>query len=191
VFAAELAKNQPELRITIHPSSSMGFKPEEQYDVMRDGRVEMAIFPLFYLSPRIPVVGNPMSVQNGRLAVPLFACPLFAFARCRRPRQGAHFSCTGTAMNWLRATFKDPLTDAIQDRLVSGLRNPPHTLRGPCLPTAGPSPRGSGFVHWHGASMLIWFLVLFATGLKRTYAAARRQKSVYGVCICARVTSAR
>jgi hypothetical protein len=187
-----LAKNQPELRITIHPSSAMGFKPEEQYDVMRDGRVEMAIFPLFYLSPRIPVVANPMPVQNGRLAVPLFRLPAIRLCPMSAPSPGGPlFFGTGTAMNWLRATFKDPLTDAIQDRLVSGSRNPPHTLRGPCLPTAGPSPRGSGFVHWHGASMLIWFLVLFATGSKRTYAAARRRKSVYGVCICARVTGAR
>jgi hypothetical protein len=93
VFAAELAKNQPELRITIHPSSAMGFKPEEQYDVMRDGRVEMAIFPLFYLSPRIPVVGNPMpGARTAAWRFRCFACPLFAFARCRRPRQCAHFS---------------------------------------------------------------------------------------------------
>jgi hypothetical protein len=87
VFAAELAKNQPEPRVTIHPSSAMGFKPEEQYDVMRDGRVEMAIFPLFYLSPRIPIVGN-CRCRTAAWRFRCFACPLFAFARCRRLARG-------------------------------------------------------------------------------------------------------
>ena len=54
VFVTEVAKRLPHVKISIHPRSSLGIAPAEQYDAMLDGRVEMAIFPLFYLSPRIP-----------------------------------------------------------------------------------------------------------------------------------------
>jgi TRAP-type C4-dicarboxylate transport system substrate-binding protein len=47
VFAAEVAKRLPHVKISIHPNSSLGIKPAEQYDAMLDGRVEMAIFPMF------------------------------------------------------------------------------------------------------------------------------------------------
>jgi TRAP-type C4-dicarboxylate transport system substrate-binding protein len=54
VFVAELQKRLPRTSISIHPQSSLGIKPTEQYDALLDGRIEMAIFPMFYIAPRIP-----------------------------------------------------------------------------------------------------------------------------------------
>lgn len=73
VFAAEAAKRVPHLKISIHPRSSLGIRPAEQYDAMLDGRVEMAIFPLFYISPRIPELsitllpGVPATTEHAQL----------------------------------------------------------------------------------------------------------------------------
>jgi TRAP-type C4-dicarboxylate transport system substrate-binding protein len=53
-FVAELQKRLPLTTIRIHPQSSLGIKPIEQYDALLDGRTEMAIFPMFYIAPRIP-----------------------------------------------------------------------------------------------------------------------------------------
>ncbi len=54
LFAAEVAKRQPKISVSIHPSSQLGIEPLQQYDAMLDGRIEAAIFPLFYISPQIP-----------------------------------------------------------------------------------------------------------------------------------------
>ena len=73
VFVTEVAKRLPHVKISIHPRSSLGIKPAEQYDAMLDGRVEMAIFPLFYLSPRIPELsitllpGIPATTEQAQL----------------------------------------------------------------------------------------------------------------------------
>jgi TRAP-type C4-dicarboxylate transport system substrate-binding protein len=73
VFAAEVAKRLPHVKISIHPNSSLGIKPAEQYDAMLDGRVEMAIFPMFYISPRIPELsitllpGVPATTEQAQL----------------------------------------------------------------------------------------------------------------------------
>lgn len=73
VFVAEVAKRLPSDKITIHPRLALGFEPERQYDAMLDGKVEMAIFPLFYLSPRIPELsitllpGLPASPQKAQI----------------------------------------------------------------------------------------------------------------------------
>jgi TRAP-type C4-dicarboxylate transport system substrate-binding protein len=73
VFVAEVTKRLPSVKISIHPRSSLGIKPAEQYDAMLDGRVEMAIFPMFYLSPRIPELsitllpGIPATTEQAQL----------------------------------------------------------------------------------------------------------------------------
>ncbi len=73
VFAEELQKRLPQQRVTIHSSSSLVANPVEQYDAMLDGRIEMAIFPLFYIAPKVPEVsitlmpGVPSSVEQARL----------------------------------------------------------------------------------------------------------------------------
>ena len=54
LLAAEVAKRAPGLSITVHPNSSLGIKPEAQYDAILDGRLEMAVLPLFYASAHIP-----------------------------------------------------------------------------------------------------------------------------------------
>ena len=73
VFVAEVAKRLPNFKISIHAKSSLGIEPAEQYDAMLDGRVEMAIFPLFYVSPRIPELsitllpGVPATTEQAQL----------------------------------------------------------------------------------------------------------------------------
>lgn len=73
VFVAEVAKRLPRRPITIHPNSSLKIDPVQQYDAMLDGRIEMAIFPMFYVSPRIPELsitllpGVPATVEAAQL----------------------------------------------------------------------------------------------------------------------------
>jgi len=59
IFVAELQNRLPQTKISIHPQSSLGIKPLEQYQALLDGRIEMAIFPMFYISPQIPELSIP------------------------------------------------------------------------------------------------------------------------------------
>ncbi|MCL4766836.1 MAG: TRAP transporter substrate-binding protein DctP [Hyphomicrobiaceae bacterium] len=54
VFVAEVQKRLPGITFSIHPRSSLGIKPAEQFDAMTDGRAELAIYPLFYASKKVP-----------------------------------------------------------------------------------------------------------------------------------------
>jgi TRAP-type transport system periplasmic protein len=54
IFAAEVERRLPQTKISIHPRSSLGIKPLEQYQAMLDGRIEMSIFPMFYIAPQVP-----------------------------------------------------------------------------------------------------------------------------------------
>ncbi len=54
VFMAEVQKRVPGLKLTIHPKSALGFKPAEQFDALVDGRLELAIYPLFYGTKKVP-----------------------------------------------------------------------------------------------------------------------------------------
>lgn len=73
VLAAEAQKRAPGLAISIHPDSSLGIAPLDQYDAMLDGRIEAAIFPLFYIAPRIPELsvtllpGVPATIEHANL----------------------------------------------------------------------------------------------------------------------------
>lgn len=73
VFAAEIKKREPGLAVTIHPKSELGISPLEQYAAMLDGRIEAAIFPLFYISPQIPEIsvtllpGVPANIEQAAL----------------------------------------------------------------------------------------------------------------------------
>ena len=73
VFAEEVQKRVPGTKITIHPQSTLIANPVAQYDAMLDGRIEMAIFPLFYIAPKIPEVsitlmpGVPATVEQAQL----------------------------------------------------------------------------------------------------------------------------
>ena len=73
VFATELRKRLPDKTIAIHASSTLIANPVDQYDAMLDGRIDMAIFPLFYIAPKVPEVsitlmpGVPASVEKAKL----------------------------------------------------------------------------------------------------------------------------
>lgn len=73
IFAAEVQKRAPSVAVTVHPRSELGIGPLEQYDAMVDGRIEAAIFPLFYVSPQIPEVsvtlmpGVPGTIEQAAL----------------------------------------------------------------------------------------------------------------------------
>lgn len=54
VFMAEVHKRVPDIKLTIHPKSSLGFKPAEQFEALVDGRLELAIYPLFYGTKKVP-----------------------------------------------------------------------------------------------------------------------------------------
>ena len=73
IFAAEVERRLPQTKISIHPRSSLGIKPVEQYQAMLDGRIEMSIFPMFYIAPQIPefsitlLPGVPATTEQAQL----------------------------------------------------------------------------------------------------------------------------
>ncbi len=54
VFVAEVKKRAPQINFSIHPRSALGIKPIEQFDALVDGRAELAIYPLFYGTKKVP-----------------------------------------------------------------------------------------------------------------------------------------
>jgi TRAP-type transport system periplasmic protein len=54
VLMAELRKRSANLSISIHPNSSLKFKPVEQYDALLEGKIELAVYPIAYQSAKVP-----------------------------------------------------------------------------------------------------------------------------------------
>lgn len=54
VFVAEVQKRVPTISFSIHPRVSLGIKPAEQFDALVDGRLDLAIYPLFYATKKVP-----------------------------------------------------------------------------------------------------------------------------------------
>ena len=54
VFVAEVKKRAPQINFSIHPRSALGIKPIEQFDALVEGRAELAIYPLFYGTKKVP-----------------------------------------------------------------------------------------------------------------------------------------
>jgi len=54
VFATELARRSPELKIIIRPQLSSGFTRDEQLDALQAGTLDFAILPFFVPSKKIP-----------------------------------------------------------------------------------------------------------------------------------------
>ena len=54
VFAAEVMRRSPELKIVIHPQLSMGLTRDEQLEALQSGALEFAILPFFVPSKKIP-----------------------------------------------------------------------------------------------------------------------------------------
>ena len=73
IFAVEVERRLPQTKISIHPQSSLGIKPLEQYQAMLDGRIEMSIFPMFYIATQIPELsitllpGVPATTEQAQL----------------------------------------------------------------------------------------------------------------------------
>jgi TRAP-type C4-dicarboxylate transport system substrate-binding protein len=54
VFATEVQKRVPSITFSIHPKSELGIKPMEQFDAIVEGRLDLAIYPLFYGTKKVP-----------------------------------------------------------------------------------------------------------------------------------------
>lgn len=73
VFAAEVEKRVPSVKVTVHAKSALGVKPVEQYDAVLEGKFEMAIYPLFYGTQKVPefaiglLPGVPHNTDTARL----------------------------------------------------------------------------------------------------------------------------
>jgi TRAP-type transport system periplasmic protein len=71
VLAAELRKRVPDLVVRIHPNASLVSDPPKQYEAMRDGKIDMAIYPMGYASAKFPelsVVTLPGVPANAEIA---------------------------------------------------------------------------------------------------------------------------
>ena len=73
VLAAELRKRGTALTISLHPNSSLKIKPVEQYEALLEGKIELAVYPVVYASPKIPELsigllpGVPSSSETASL----------------------------------------------------------------------------------------------------------------------------
>ncbi|KAB2849589.1 MAG: hypothetical protein F9K44_07525 [Hyphomicrobiaceae bacterium] len=73
VFAAEVEKRVPGVKVTVHAKSSLGVKPVEQYEALLEGKFEMSVYPLFYGSKKVPefaiglLPGVPHNTDTARL----------------------------------------------------------------------------------------------------------------------------
>ena len=73
MLVAELRKRGTDLTISLHPNSSLKFKPVEQYDAMLEGKIEMTVYPIAYQSAKIPefsiglLPGVPSSAETAGL----------------------------------------------------------------------------------------------------------------------------
>lgn len=73
IFAAEVQKRVPSIKVTVHAKSALGVKPVEQYDALLEGKFEMAIYPLFYGTQKVPefaiglLPGVPHNTDTARL----------------------------------------------------------------------------------------------------------------------------
>ena len=73
VLMAELRKRGTGLTISLHPNSSLKFKPVEQYDAMLEGKLELTVYPIAYQSAKIPefsiglLPGVPSSSETASL----------------------------------------------------------------------------------------------------------------------------
>jgi TRAP-type transport system periplasmic protein len=54
VFAAEVMRRAPEVKITIHPQLSIGFTRDEQLDALQSGALDFAVLPFIVPSKKIP-----------------------------------------------------------------------------------------------------------------------------------------
>jgi TRAP-type C4-dicarboxylate transport system substrate-binding protein len=71
VLAAELRKRVPDLVVRIHPNASLVSDPPKQYEAMRDGKIDMTIYPMGYASAKFPelsIVTLPGVPANAELA---------------------------------------------------------------------------------------------------------------------------
>jgi TRAP-type C4-dicarboxylate transport system substrate-binding protein len=71
VLAAEVRKRVPDLVVRIHPNASLVSDPPKQYEAMREGKIDMAIYPMGYASAKFPelsIVTLPGIPANAELA---------------------------------------------------------------------------------------------------------------------------
>jgi TRAP-type transport system periplasmic protein len=54
IFATEVARRSPELKIIIHPQLSMGFTRDEQVEALQTGTLDFTVLPFFVPSKQIP-----------------------------------------------------------------------------------------------------------------------------------------
>ena len=54
VFAAEVTRRSPELKIAIHPQLSLGLTRDEQLDALQFGTLDMAVLPFVVPSKKVP-----------------------------------------------------------------------------------------------------------------------------------------
>ena len=73
VLMAELRKRGTDISITLHPNSSLKFKPVEQFNALIEGKIELAVYPIAYQSAKIPELsigllpGVPSSAETAGL----------------------------------------------------------------------------------------------------------------------------
>ena len=54
IFAMEVVRRSPELKIVIHPQLSMGFTRDEQLEALQAGALDFTVLPFFVPSKKIP-----------------------------------------------------------------------------------------------------------------------------------------
>ena len=69
LFVAEVVARVPSFKFTIHPNLSLKLKAEEQFDALKDGRIEMAVVPLPYVTYHPGPTVDILAEQAGEATV--------------------------------------------------------------------------------------------------------------------------
>jgi TRAP-type C4-dicarboxylate transport system substrate-binding protein len=81
LFAQEAQTRSPGLTFRIYPNSSLNIKPRDTLDALQTGKVEMAVYPLVYATPKVPefsLAGLPGLVPTFEAAQALKTSDIFA-----------------------------------------------------------------------------------------------------------------
>ena len=121
VFAAEVTRQAPELKISIHPQLSVGLTRDGQLDALQSGNLDFAVLPSIVLSKR---------VQEFSLALLPGLVPTLATARALKGSQiharlqdiAAAHELRIVTWWWMRGGFATTKVGAISPASVSGLK---------------------------------------------------------------------
>jgi len=121
VFAQEAQTRSRGLTFRIYPNSSLNIKPRDTLAALQTGRVEMAVYPLVYATPKVPefsLAGLPGLVPTFEAAQALKTSDIFAMLQSIAEEHGIRL----LAMLWNPGGFLAKDREIIGPKSVASLK---------------------------------------------------------------------